>query len=77
MLLADPELGDTTLGFDLDAEPFKQGARGLHDATVVDEGTEDERFAAKKDILGRSQLGHQVQFLVNNRDASALGVLNS
>ena len=44
---------------------------------MVDEGAEDQRLAAKEDILGRGQFGNQVQFLVNDRDAGALGVLNA
>ena len=36
-----------------------------------------QRLAAKEDILGRSQFRNQVQFLVNDRDAGALGVLNA
>ena len=77
LLLADPELRDATLRVDLDAEPLQQCARGLHDAPVVDEGPEDQRLAAKEDVLGRGQFGNQVEFLVDDRDAGALGVLNA
>ena len=77
LLLADPELGDATLRVDLDAKPLQERARGLDDAPVVDEGAEDQRLAAKEDVLGRGQFGNQVEFLVDDRDASALGVLNA
>ena len=77
LLFADPELGDATLRVNLDAEPLQERARGLDDAPVVDEGAEDQRLAAKEDVLGRGQFGNQVQFLVDDRDAGALGVLNA
>src|ERR1700721_1696718 len=35
------------------------------------------RLAAEEDVLGRGQFRNQVQFLVNDRDASALSVLNA
>jgi hypothetical protein len=52
-------------------------ARSLRDAAMIDERAKDERLTAKKDVLGRSQFGNQVQFLVNDRDAGALRVLNA
>ena len=44
---------------------------------MVDEGPEDQRLAAKEDVLGRGQFGNQIEFLVDDRDAGALGVLNA
>ena len=77
LLFADPELGDATLRVNLDAKTLQERARRLDDAPVVDECAEDQRLPAKEDVLRRSQFGNQVQFLVNDRDASALGVLNA
>ena len=62
---------------DNDAEPLQKPASGLHDATTVDDSTEDQWLAAEKDVVGRGQLGNQVEFLVDDRDARALGVLNA
>ena len=44
---------------------------------MIDESSEDQRLAAKEDVLGRGQLGNQVEFLVDDRDAGALRVLNA
>ena len=44
---------------------------------MVDEGSKDKRLAAKEDVLGRGQFGNQIEFLVDDRDASAFGVLNA
>ena len=77
LLFPDPELRDAALGVDIDAEAPQERARGLHDAPPVDDGPEDQRFAAKKNIVGRRQLGDEVEFLVDDRDARALGVLHA
>ena len=77
LLLANPELRDATLSVDNDAEPLQKPASCLHDATTVDDSTEDQWLAAEKDVVGRGQLGNQVEFLVDDRDARALGVLNA
>ena len=68
---------DAALGVDVDAEAPQKRVRGLHDAPPVDDGPEDQRFAAEKNIVGRRQLGDEVEFLVDDRDARAFGVLHA
>ena len=51
--------------------------RRLCDPAAVDDRPGDQRLAAEKDVVGRRQFGNEIEFLMDDRDARPLGVLNA
>ena len=55
----------------------QQPVRGLGDPSPIDDRPGDQRLAAEKDVVGRRQFGNEIEFLMDDRDARALGVLHA
>ena len=49
----------------------------LGDSAPIDDRPGDQRLASEKDVVGRRQFGNEIELLMDDRDARALGVLNA
>ena len=58
---------------DVDAEPAEVLARGAGHRPPVERAQPGPGFAAEQEVVGDGQRGHQVEFLVDRRDAGGLG----
>ena len=51
--------------------------RRLGDPAPIDDRPGDQRLASEEDVVGRRQFGNEIELLMNDRDARALGVLHA
>jgi hypothetical protein len=74
LLGADAKAADGRRGRDVEFELTQQVRRGSVHGVIVDEAQARARFAAEKDVLGDSEFGEEVEFLVDDCHAGGLGV---
>ena len=67
--VGDGEVAHFRLGVDGDVEPVEQRLGAAAHLVVVDEAEGVQRLAADPDVFGHRHEGHQVEFLMDHRDA--------
>ena len=77
MLLANAQFGDAAAWIDAGAEPPQQALRRPDHAAAVDERAGDQWLAAKKDVVGDTQFGNQIELLMDDRDASGFRIAHA
>ena len=74
LLLADGDVLDLIGGFEVpDAEFVKQGLGVGIQPAPIDCAQAVGRLTVKEDVLGDGELGNEIQFLIDDRDARLLG----
>ncbi len=73
LLLGDAQACDRCPGFDVEVDPFQQGAGVGMQASVVDQPGAGERFASEEDIFRHGQMWDEIEFLEDHPDPVFLG----
>ena len=69
--LGNRQVADAVVRIDVDVQGREQCGRPAGERAIVDESNSRQRLAAEKDVLGDRHRRHQIQFLMNHRDAAS------